>query len=628
MIHRIYLLFILIGFPSIVYSSTDIYFERFKPKACTHEQKNGDLVFNIDNNRIDLSDAALTCTKEVVNNKWFYHIEYDGYDFNYDDINDKLDLTVKVQAFMDSTVAYTKTDNDSFVKLGKRSIVNDINNNWSVGNHVIKNQESLQFSIIDAKLSLNDYYVNDNRFIKAKLVEPDAGYEHKYIIGTGSNLVSGEFRKPRKTIKLDSKLATITGAGSSSIKKDFAIHNINFKLTIMSRNEEIIDSNLSDYSSYPSGSTFSKAYPEQDRESTHYPSFSWDHIPRWLAVRKATSFTNEEVLSISNYDIVMLEKSNHQGLKTVDAGILDAATRLKQINENLTTLFYFNARVHYTDYSFDQEFEDNKWDWSKKVTDNNNVESIFMFKDRYYYHEFTSPGMRAWWAKSVLDTVSHPQIDGLFIDAIAKTPKEDLNNPLFVNGKPNTDFALLVDDVAKNLPGDKLFIGNTLRAETNNGSRSHLKYQDGSYLERWTIPMKGTSPKMSSADAISLSIQLMREASSKGKVIMLQSSPVTDDPIPNSLVEKKAYLAKHVDFPLAVFLIAAGENSFFSYQLGVSADEKVQDIWNSDYIPQLNRPLGQPLTEPKQTGFIYERKFEFVDVWVDVEKKIARLTWK
>jgi len=133
---------------------------------------------------------------------------------------------------------------------------------------------------------------------------------------------------------------------------------------------------------------------------------------------------------------------------------------------------------------------------------------------------------------------------------------------------------------------------------------------------------------MNSADAISLSIQLMREASSKGKVIMLQSSPVTDEPIPNSLAEKKAYLAKHVDFPLAVFLIAAGENSFFSYQLGVSADVKVQAIWNSDYIPQLNRPLGQPLTGPKQTGFVYEREFEFVDVWVDVEKKIARLTWK
>ena len=628
MIQRIYLLFILICFPSIVYSSTDIYFERFKPKACTNEQKNGDLVFNIDNNRIDLSDTALTCTKEVVNNEWLYHIRYDGYDFNYDDINEILDLTIKVQAFMDTTIAYTETDNDSFVKLGKRSIVNDINNNWSVGNHVIKNQESLQFSIIDAKLSLNDYYVNDNRFIKAKLIEPDAGYEHKYIIGTGSDLVSGEFRKPRKTIKLDSKLATITGAGSSSIKKDFAIHNINFKLTIMSRNEEIIDSNLSDYSSYPSGSTFSKAYPEQDRESTHYPSFSWDRIPRWLAVRKVTSFTDDEVVSISNYDIVMLEKSNQQGLMTVDDGILNAATRLKQTNKDLTTLFYFNARVHYTGYSFDQQFEENKWDWSTKLVDDNGIESIYMFKDRYYWHDFSSPGMRAWWAKSVLDTVSHPQIDGVFIDAIAKTPKEDLNNPLFVNGKPNTDFALLVDDVAKNLPGDKLFIGNTLRAETNNGSRSHLKYQDGSYLERWTIRMRGTSPEMTTADAISLSIQLMKEASSKGKVIMFQSSPVTDEPIPNSLSEKKAYLEKHVDFPLAVFLIAAGENSFFSYQLGVSADVKVQDIWNSDYISQLNRRLGQPLTEPKQTGFVYEREFEFVDVWVDVEKKIARLTWK
>jgi hypothetical protein len=44
---------------------------------------------------------------------------------------------------------------------------------------------------------------------------------------------------------------------------------------------------------------------------------------------------------------------------------------------------------------------------------------------------------------------------------------------------------------------------------------------DGSYLERWDI----ASREQANADAIAVSIQLMKEALPKGKMINLQTNP-------------------------------------------------------------------------------------------------------
>ncbi|WP_158134907.1 putative glycoside hydrolase [Photobacterium damselae] len=626
MLKKLALPFVLSVFSYTGNAAINVDIVNFKPNACTINQSPDDLKMKFLENTYNLDSEKIQCSRDNINGKWIYSILTNGFDINNDGEDDLFTFKLQVSAFKNSDVNYQEVSNSSSMGLGELfSLQDNSDNNWVVDGRFISNKETIKFEVYDIKTSLSGFFIQKERFSTATLVEPDNGYGHKYVIGLGNNLASGEFQTPTKEISIDSNPAYITGAGSSTGKRTIALGNIQIRFAIAKEGE----SPLSDYSSYPSGNTFDFPYPEQDRTSTIYPSFSWETVPRWLAVRKATAFSNDEVNIIANnYNIVMLEKSNKQGLDTVDAGILNAANRLKDISSNITTLYYFNARVHYTGYSSDQEYEDNAWDWSTKKIDENGVESIYYFKDRYYWHNFASLGMRDWWARSVIDVVSNPQIDGLFIDAIAKTPSESFEEPLFLNDKPNTDFAKLADDVAKRLPQNKLFIGNTLRAEKNNANRNHMRYQDGSYLERWTVPYSGSQPKMSEADAITMSIQLMREALSKGKIIMFQSSPETDEPVPELLEDKKVYMQKHVTFPLAVYLIAAEENAYFSYQLGVSADERVQNIWDSSFIPELSRPLGKPISSPIQNGYIFERSFEHVDVWLDVEHKNAKLTWK
>ena len=80
------------------------------------------------------------------------------------------------------------------------------------------------------------------------------------------------------------------------------------------------------------------------QQKTTLPKFSWNKIPRWVAVRNSASFTEDDVTSIANnYQLVMLEKANQQGFEYVEDGVENAATRIKALNPDLTTLFYYNT---------------------------------------------------------------------------------------------------------------------------------------------------------------------------------------------------------------------------------------------------------------------------------------------
>jgi hypothetical protein len=378
------------------------------------------------------------------------------------------------------------------------------------------------------------------------------------------------------------------------------------------------DEDLSNYSGFAGvGPTYTAEYPDQV-PGPDFPEFSWDTVPRWLAVRNRDPFSNEQVSSIAtNYQLVMLEKSNQQGHATTEAGVLDVAGRIKAVNPFIKTLFYWNARIHYGNYAANVEYEPNAWEWSTlEVTDG--VTNIYLFKDKYYWHDFSAAGMRDWWVDTALDMVTNDVIDGVFIDAINKTPSE-AEGALYTNGVPATDYMLMADALAQNMPSNKLLIANALRNEAPNGHRTHMTYLDGSYLERWDFPMSGTS--QSDADAIAVSIQLMREALSKGKMINLQSGPPDGDD------STQGHLAEHVDFPLAVFLIVAETNAYFSYQGGVNGLDSSW-LWDTSWLEEFNRPLGAPLGDPVRNGYVYTRSYEYVDVWVDIETREVVLDWR
>jgi len=146
-----------------------------------------------------------------------------------------------------------------------------------------------------------------------------------------------------------------------------------------------------------------------------------------------------------------------------------------------------------------------------------------------------------------------------------------------------------------------------------------MELQDGSYLERWHMPFKNISPSQSEGDARVVSIQLMREALWKGKIISLSSSPSVENP-------SEAQVAENVAFPLAVFLMSAETNAYFGYKATPDAKQEFWE-WNTSALPEFNRPLGAPLGPPLKVGYEYTRSYEHVDVWVNVETEEASFVW-
>jgi len=604
----------------------------FSAQAC---HGGGDQALKINNGNIiaNQSTSELSCSVTRVDNTLIYRIQWAGDDFDHDGINDTLSFDVNVEGFSGSTFTNNSTDGEaSITRLGTSDEVNVwINPDnaeqsvWDIANDSSEGQgkgQSLRVTISNLEVNLDDYQAHFNGFNFVQLLETNGGYAHQQILGEGTGLNTQSFSTPTSDIHFDTvDEFVITGAGDAFDSRSWGVAEIQFSLSINNPTSTPVWEAL-DLSLHGTGPTYSDVYPaEKKSRQALFPNFSWDTVPRWLAVRNHAPYTDEQIAAIADhYQLVMLEKANKAGFDSVDEGIKDTAARLKQLNPNIKTLFYWNTQIHYTGYSSDDNYEENKLSWSELLEDS----ELYLFKNLYYWYDESNQKLRDWWVNFPVEVASDDNIDGVFID---KMPKAAVDT-LFENKEPVSDYVRMISQLWESLPEDKMLIGNNLRGERHNASRAFMEILDGSYLERWNYTLDYDFPSQTTADAISLSMQLMREALAQGKMINFQTGPETDEPVPDTYEEKQNYMAKHVDFPLAIFLIIAEENAFFSYQLGVNATPSAENIWDTSYIPEFNRPLGEPLGAPVKNNYIFTRSYEYVDVWVDVKSQKAVLTWR
>jgi len=604
----------------------------FSAQAC---HGGGDQALKINNGNIiaNQSTSELSCSVTRVDNTLIYRIQWAGDDFDHDGINDTLSFDVNVEGFSGSTFTNNSTNGEaSTTRLGTSDEVNVwINPDnaeqsvWDIANDSSEGQgkgQSLRVTISNLEVNLDDYQAHFNGFNFVQLLETNGGYAHQQILGEGTGLNTQSFSTPTSDIHFDTvDEFVITGAGDAFDSRSWGVAEIQFSLSINNPTSTPVWEAL-DLSLHGTGPTYSDVYPaEKKSRQALFPNFSWDTVPRWLAVRNHAPYTDEQIAAIADhYQLVMLEKANKAGFDSVDEGIKDTAARLKQLNPNIKTLFYWNTQIHYTGYSSDDNYEENKLSWSELLEDS----ELYLFKNLYYWYDESNQKLRDWWVNFPVEVASDDNIDGVFID---KMPKAAVDT-LFENKEPVSDYVRMISQLWESLPEDKMLIGNNLRGERHNASRAFMEILDGSYLERWNYTLDYDFPSQTTADAISLSMQLMREALAQGKMINFQTGPETDEPVPDTYEEKQNYMAKHVDFPLAIFLIIAEENAFFSYQLGVNATPSAENIWDTSYIPEFNRPLGEPLGAPVKNNYIFTRSYEYVDVWVDVKSQKAVLTWR
>ncbi|MDF7800408.1 putative glycoside hydrolase [Pontiellaceae bacterium B1224] len=584
-----------------------------KARAGSGSQSNGDLICN----GADLSSTQLSCTRSSSGDDYIYSVTYTQ-DMDTDGSDDTLTFDIRVEGFDGSAYTYSTNANaSSMSSLGTSSDATDIDNAWGVGgNYDIGPGQSLRFSVENIICSVGS--ISYEGFSSIAVKETNAGYDHKHIRGLGTGLESGTFKSASDSFAIqaaDADPFIVTGAGSNAAGREWAITSIAFSFK-----GPLVPWDPTDYSGYKVAPYMLDEYEAQSN-FTNYPDFSWDTVPRWLIVRNNSAWTQSEIEAMAgNYEVIVWEKANNAGFSTIEEGILDASSRVKAIDSSIKSLFYRNTSLHYGGYASDATYDE--WNWSRHTTDSNGVEVVDLHKDLYPWYNYDVADMRDWWVnEAALPMILHEPIngvdpiDGVFTDkCLVPTTGYFFDG----NGDPVDDYIGTQYALEQVLEANgKLMVGNFIRNERHNGGREYMRFYDGSYLERWNYPYSGSGQSV--ADAVCASIQLMREASSKGKMIFFKTGE-------NSAASSQEEMEAAMPYHLALYLIVAEPYSYFAFQDHVAA-HTASYHWETSWMPEFSRPLGPPLDGPIKDGYVYTRSFEHVDVWVDVATEEAVLAW-
>lgn len=362
-----------------------------------------------------------------------------------------------------------------------------------------------------------------------------------------------------------------------------------------------------------------------------YPEFSWDKVPVCIHLGKGEDdFTKKEISFMSQFPLVCIEKNQaakkHGGM---EIGTLVAAKAIKKQNPNSTVLFYMNSNIDYGSmYTTGPILDDDKHpEWAMKNVNGGYVTALGG-KRRIF--DPSNPDMRRWWHDLIKDMVSNKEIGGVFIDALPKyaaTP--DARREQWGAEKYEAAYAgvhTMLDSLHADLKGmNKMMIANYLRGNTDmmeDMGTHFFDHTDGAMMEH--LAVLGTAEK----ENIANDIELIAEAGRRGKIVVVKGWPrhiFTDRSTYASLTpaQIEADAREDIVFPLACFLVGAGDYAYFCYSWGYGS----RDGGLIDY-DEYKKPLGKPLADAVKNGWVYTRSFENADVWLDIENKKAEINWK
>jgi hypothetical protein len=368
--------------------------------------------------------------------------------------------------------------------------------------------------------------------------------------------------------------------------------------------------------------------PGEDR----FPAFSWDTIPLYMHIRKATAFTDHELDYLASYPLVTLEKTTglHSSGST-DEGTIVAAQAIKQRNPRTKVLFYRNVLVHYGGYSFDDRLE--------RIAEPFLVDkrgSTRLVRNACEAYDLSNPQVVEWWVDTALSVCRKEAIDGLFLDGNIKalTPYLARQLPPGKKEAVTAGYWDMIKQTRAGIPPQDLLIANMIRASYfPDAGLDYLKSFDGSYIEGFDMVVG----QMTEAELVAKGIAAVQQAARDGKIIAMtlglgdSAADATKIDDTRGRVDKPEAMEERVNYLIGLFLVCAERYSYLYVHDGYSADvhrgECQSKVWLKRF-PHYDKPLGPPLGPATREGFVYTRRFEHVDVMVDLEKKQAKLDWR
>lgn len=354
----------------------------------------------------------------------------------------------------------------------------------------------------------------------------------------------------------------------------------------------------------------------------HRLAFSWDTIPRALAVHKPTAWTDDDYTQIARFDFLQTNYENEE-----------MAVQLKKFNPNIAILGYKNLVVHYEGTN-DPVFRDHP-DWFLHTKGKPELHG--QGKNQQPLYDLRQPGARNYWVQEVDRILKIPVFDGIFIDGYAKV---NGYNPVArgTGQSPPVDYVdgyhQMMEDHLKCSAGlGKIRIGNYIRANYPDCAVSEvLKCLDGSYMEWFDHYGKLPDHLHSYEEYLAAGIQAVQQVARAGKVIMLhlkaeddKNIQVTADGADPEAPGNIEGVYQNLEYKLSIFLICAERYSYFQYQAAAKVTKDVQ-MWAPDF-PEFHKPLGAPKGPAVRDGFTYTREFQHARVSLDLTKRRGHIIW-
>lgn len=358
----------------------------------------------------------------------------------------------------------------------------------------------------------------------------------------------------------------------------------------------------------------------------HYPAFSWESTPMYYMFGDGSRLLEpgEVEFVAARTDFVCIEKSHGwQVTGAAELGAKHEAEAFKKVRPDIKVLYYFNSAWAWPFTSYNQYFT------PEQIGDHPELKRYLLtdpetgelyYRGSYIRHTYgfdvLKPEMREWWVNTVVRGVEESGCDGVFIDQmhgfffVREDRKEEV---LRAQGA-------LMDSLRSRLPADKILLGNNTNDEI---ARFAYPSVDATMFEHY-------NSKLLSKENLLEEWDLMLKNAREGKMTIFRIGVEHEEEarVDGNRVseEQMAEVSRDkLEYYLACFLIGAQPYSFFQYGWGWN----LHDGSLYDY-PELQRPLGAPNGAYQRSdpyGWEFTREFEHASVWVDTDKKEARISW-
>lgn len=361
---------------------------------------------------------------------------------------------------------------------------------------------------------------------------------------------------------------------------------------------------------------------------TKYPKFSWDTAPMYYHFGDIERVLNpREVEFIAEKtDFIAIEKSHaYRELGDVVLGTKHEVEAFHEVKPDVKVLFYFNSFVVWPFSQFNKDFTPNgiaknpelkgfltvDWKTGKlKFMKNRNGADIA------YYFNALNPEFREWWVNSVVKGAEISNSDGVFIDRM------DIGSHSGYPEEKSVEVEIakreMMAELKKKLGEDKIIVGNNAA-----GNHYVFPFCDAFMFEH-------AKPSWLSKENLLEEWSDMLKVAKAGKISIFRfgvkggTRPAKG--VKETNMQKMArWSEEQAEYYLACYLIGAQPYSYFQFNWGWNLSDG-----NLVEYPDFLKPLGAPKESYKRVtkeGWEFTREFEKASVWLDTDKKKAKITW-